>query len=287
MVIKKQKTKNKRKMLIQAWNTLLLEFVNNLNGLVTTPELKALSDRIKVLKYGDPSLMNQFRQNVLPVSSQLASSDVACLGAMEVFEGCRLERIFLEAMSSDERKQAFETLQDLYNRAMLEKTCRAGIEDVQQLCADIIRTAEGEVDLKDPYQAMPALMRSLCSGPSMAKVSRIVDQITRTANPDDVCELLRSNGAGAIGESLAAEMKRAEVSPSEDESEGIKNFLSPDNMAKLMASAMGSRGAGAPVGLKDLFSQMGSLFPALSEQPSATPAAVVVEEEPSAAEQVD
>jgi len=272
-------------MLTQAWNTLLLELVNNLNELVTTEELTTLADKIKTTKYGDPTIMRQFRQDVLPVATQLAENDVACLGAMQIFQGCKLQQVF-EIMTPDEQKTAFEALQDLYNRAALEKTCQAGIEDVQNLCARTIQNAEAEgVDLTDAMQAMPALMRSLLTGEGLVTVSRIVEQITHTADPEDVCNLLKFNGAGAIGESLAAEIRRGEAEKGEkgeggggggcagrEEPQGLADFLSPENMARMIQATM-AQGAGignggrasvrgsVPFDLKNLFAQVGNMFP--------------------------
>ena len=266
-------------MLTQAWNTLLLELVKSINEIVTTPELSELAERIQSLKYGDPSLMAQFREDALVVSKELAENDVSCLSALQIFAGCRIADVFA-IMSEGERTNTFTSLKDLYNRATLEKTCRSGIDDVQALCAETIQNAEAlGVDLKDPVQAMPALLRSMCSAQSMQKVSHIVKQITRTADPQDVFNLLNFNGAGAIGETLAAEMRRAqprvqgaaeehnlnETNGAENDGsdhDGSGDPLTPENIAQLMATAMGSQRPGAPVSLKDLFAQMSTLFPA-------------------------
>lgn len=261
-------------MLTQAWNTLLLELVKSINEIVTTPELSELAERIQSLKYGDPSLMAQFREDAVLVSKELAENDVSCLSALQIFAGCRIADVFA-IMSEGERTNTFTSLKDLYNRATLEKTCRSGIDDVQALCAETIQNAEAlGVDLKDPVQAMPALLRSMCSAASMQKVSHIVKQITRTADPQDVFNLLNFNGAGAIGETLAAEMRRAQPrvqgaaeEQNLNETDGAENDgsgdpLTPENIAQLMATAMGSQRPGAPVSLKDLFAQMSTLFPA-------------------------
>jgi hypothetical protein len=267
-------------MLTQAWNTLLLELVKSVNAIVTTPELSELAERIESLKYGDPSLMAQFREDALLVSKELSENDVGCLSALRIFAGCRIAEVFA-IMSESERSNAFTSLKDLYNRATLEKTCRSGIEDVQALCAETIQNAEMlGVDLKDPVQAMPALLRSMCSAQSMQKVSHIVKQITRTADPQDVFNLLNFNGAGAIGETLAAEMRRAQpraqaggggggevseagaVDAGGEADTDSNDPLTPESIAQLMATAMGSQRPGAPVSLKDLFAQMSTLFPA-------------------------
>jgi len=278
-------------MLTQAWNTLLLELVKSVNAIVTTPELSELAERIESLKYGDPSLMAQFREDALLVSKELSENDVGCLSALRIFAGCRLADVF-NIMSESERSNTFTSLKDLYNRATLEKTCRSGIDDVQALCAETIQNAEMlGVDLKDPVQAMPALLRSMCSAQSMQKVSNIVKQITRTADPQDVFNLLNFNGAGAIGETLAAEMRRAQpraqpraqagdavlevvdandagADKNEADSDG-NDPLTPESIAQLMATAMGSQRPGAPVSLKDLFAQMSTLFPAPPQQSRA------------------
>ena len=270
-------------MLTQAWNTLLLELVKSVNAIVTTPELSELAERIESLKYGDPSLMAQFREDALLVSKELSENDVGCLSALRIFAGCRIAEVFA-IMSESERSNTFTSLKDLYNRATLEKTCRSGIEDVQALCAETIQNAEMLcVDLKDPVQAMPALLRSMCSAQSMQKVSQIVKQITRTADPQDVFNLLNFNGAGAIGETLAAEMRRAQPRAQGGGGEGevsealsagdadtdSNDPLTPESIAQLMATAMGSQRPGAPVSLKDLFAQMSTIFPAPPQQSRA------------------
>lgn len=272
----KQKTQAHTDMLTEAWNTLLINLVKSVNDLVTTEQLTALLARLEDMDLKDDTLMQQFRVDAQPVSDALAESNVACFQSLGIFQGCQMDQVF-GLLSDVERANTFAMLQDLYNRAALEKTCRAGISDVQQLCAETIQNAEAlGVDLKDPMQAMPALLRGLCTGDGFKKVSQIVDTITRKAESQDILNLLNFNGAGAIGEKLAAEMKRAESAPAEEQQElaapkgfdqsVMADLLSPENIAKMMQSAMKTHKPGTPLALRDLFAQMNDMFPSAAEQ---------------------
>jgi len=262
-------------MLTEAWNTLLINLVKSIKDLVLTEPLNALLTRLEAMDLKDESVMQQFRIDAQLVAEDLANSKIECFQGLGIFKDCHMDQVF-GLLSDVEQANIFDMLQDLYNRAALEKTCRVGIGDVQQLCAEAIQNAEAlGVDLKDPMQAMPALLKGLLTGDGASKVSRIVNSITRQADSKDILDLLTFNGAGAIGQRLAAEMKRAEAEPQEPQDQAqqkvsdqsvMSDLLSPENIGKMMQSAMKSHKPGTPLALKDLFAQMNDMFPSAAEQ---------------------